>query len=108
MRLDRHFERNRPTYGSTFQFERRKYFFAKHFDSSRCVGERRAGQTMEQPVRPVGKKSADCRTTKSPAAMRVACAADEIAPVLNQCDHVFDRQYRTHFIGGENEDDVAL
>ncbi len=40
--------------------------------------------------------------------MGVTSATHEIASLSNQCDHIFNRQDRADFIGGENKDDIAF
>src|ERR1700719_280997 len=100
--FDCHLESDRPTNRSARQIQRWKNLLAEHFDPGGRVSKRRSGDLVEEPVCPVREECADGRTAKSSAAMSVTSATHEIASLLNQCNHVFNRQDGPNFIGRED------
>ena len=73
----------------------------------RRVRELAARQTAEHPVGEPREHAADERSAEPPAAVRIARAADEIAALLHQRDHVVNGQHRPDFVGGEDQHVLA-
>ena len=80
---------------------------AEHLDSSRTVGENAARQPAEQAIRRSREHATDEGASESPAAVRVAGDADELAAASHQVEHVLDGQDGSHLVGGKDEHVLA-